>query len=880
MGAYPGLRLIHKSQIIDLQDGISGGRYLLASTFSPPKIAIDPLILKGTAGSPKYSYRLLGVTADTRSWVIPLHIKTSSESELKRAVQDIQNMLTKAGDEVNPLYAEFRTNAIIPGPPFMTYGLAGNAIYYEILSGEIIYSDNYTQANMVAYDDEIKLQLLIAPMARGPVTDTFYSNGAAFLDTIGRNTNNPRGVVILPASNIYSKNPNFFKGDGLSWVPKYTALNPTMFDSSYNTDPIFIFLGVCSLKMIPNPGAALPGGYYQNVGNGLTNKFGAQIMAKAADGGALTASDITLVQDGTPVTSPTIRAFENGWYQISASLTANGTATNNIGFVIPVGNNGRTVYIGHFQVEYQAVDKGALNVSQPFNCDIPGGTWSAATSATRRMFNAGSTGAGKLWLPKAGKYIQPGKGTIRIGWTPFYSSAELGTGGFILLNLYDTTNRIILGYDASNTRFYVQFSGVNVNSSTVTFSYGESMLFHIVWDRSGFSLYLNGSSIASTTTPPGSFLIGSDDATRIYIGSAAGATNHSAGRITAFATWLTKLTAPQIASDYVELAPLLADGQQADIFPILSFLHATTNLGSIYNTRDTATNTDAFTVFGIPGSDPAPINMITDWTHSTSLSNQAIYLSRLSTAEHVDWAKFLLFDLNVLTDTACLGDGYNSAGVSAGGNNSFSSNALGCFTPDTLQYLAGKELMAWARMQDLGTGQLDMQFQIMLTYTGSIACISDFYPLFTMSNWTGRVTLTAKLPEYQSPLVRELANSSYSQCRITIKRASTGTTGNVYMDYFRMLVEPITKITFPTLESTQYARLYLDTEKRWNFITDALDEFLSDEVTITGKDLELEPGKYNHFIHTIGNEDSNISWTINEKWSFVRFSIIPMYRLL
>jgi hypothetical protein len=330
----PIFKLTKGVRYIDLQ----AGRYRVHQGWAPPSAAILPLLAEGTSAN-RNGAALAGRRPVTRSFSLRVNVTGSTDAEIRRGVNDIDAMLALAGDDLEPLYLEFKPNSDTLEPMWGNYGVN---LCYEIVSGSVEIEKSYLTGARLANDVDVIISMTVKPYAVGKPQLLCSATGGVREDVIGSSDGSSRGLVVAeatPTGGNQFGNPVF----GYStWNGGWSA--GVNVNAAQNTDPTYILFGRSSARLTAFSGSSAT--YTQSINLGSTSTHTVSAYVKKRDGSVVTTADAKMYYAGDQTTS--VLSVGDGWYRLSASFTGIASAQN-VGISLQAA--GVELFADMFQVE-------------------------------------------------------------------------------------------------------------------------------------------------------------------------------------------------------------------------------------------------------------------------------------------------------------------------------------------------------------------------------------------------------------------------------------------------------------------------------------------------------------------------------------------------
>ncbi len=520
---------------------ISSGRYGLGNDFVPPATRWA-LNMSGSTSANRYG----GSTVVSRRAVnveigFTLYVNGISKAEVDRGVQELATLLDQAGDELEPLYLAWRSDADLPEP---ILGQFGAALRLEIVSGAVNRDSLYGLANLRGSAARLMLNLVAKPFWLGTTTTMALCDGGILSARFryygdGRS----RGIILSPAMVNKFSNPVFMQNTDPDngWTATTALLE-------INQDPRYALFGEYSAKVIAADGA---GTLTDEIDADSTAAHVLSCYAKLPDSGVISATQCQLYYDSGALTT-TYTALGDGWYRLTAAVTV-ADAAKKYGLYVA---SGYTVYADGFQLEAGAV------VTELAYGDLPGCTWggTAHASITERaagylkiygddLFNQSTSYTSAVAYP-AGV-------SIAVVWKADFSNTYASDEHFFDAGSFEAY------FKASDDKIYFTDGTNTISTAAQTFAAGDVLHLVFVAGPGSMVIYKNGASAASGSAyDPTNWYT-----TDLFVGSNTSAANLLRGILQGFTVYGTALTAAQALSIYTAAAPLIADGEMVDTIP-------------------------------------------------------------------------------------------------------------------------------------------------------------------------------------------------------------------------------------------------------------------------------------------------------------------------
>lgn len=586
-----------------------------------------------------------------RGWNFSINIgandSVSTDAETHTAISDLQYFLNMAGDKAEPLYLYYKADDTIPFEPVI--GTIGRFHRYKIMRGVVTISNTYGQAKTQKMRViGCQVRMTIEPEASGQKLLTAEASGGIYQDFIGTERLHSRGLHINEASTNLITDPTF----SAAW----TDIDG---DQNGNTNYEYILFGNRSSECIANSGTAIMHVISGNINMSNGVLYTVQFYVKRPGSQAVTSAVCSLIQVATGGAQTAITAnYEyvgNGWYLVWGTHTQTGDdATASVGINV---NNGYTVYLGAAQCEAKAY------LTPFFFGDMPDCAWSGtrnASTSTRVAADLYFDG-----IPEGNSEF-----TTVIAWRA--GRAETAYSGDFYLHMSSYN----LFYDKSETKWTFGRTGSDVVTSAAgqTWARNDLLIFHGTGTPGAFTLYKNGSSIAT-----GAGYRASGSATlNLYIGTdnvAGSATTWAEGTFVYVGVYPRALTAAQVTASYNEVYSAIYNSDNGLIqSPGLPYIWTNGTDETIDQAQD-ATRDGYALLSGIPGDLPAEVEWRVTTTRASTTAHN-LFLG-ITPVEYNDWAPvdtLKLYDDKgaASADASCSGGYYE--GVSVNSTTAWTTN--------------------------------------------------------------------------------------------------------------------------------------------------------------------------------------------------------------
>lgn len=658
MGTTPTIKLVNGTRTLNLV----GGRYRVAQDFVPPATRITTSIASG-ASSNRYGEAVVsGQRAETRQLTFSIDVYGDTEAEVRRGLSDLDAFLKWAGDENTPLYLYYKPNSDTPEP---TWGQDG-ALRYEILDGAVTISPFYGVSRLrERYVSRNPVSLTMQPYAIGLPQAAAQAKGSIHHDSVGSVDGRDRGLVVSVANTNHFTNPIF---GNAAWSTGWTAgANLT---ATENTEAAFIAFGVRSAKLQAT-------GATRTWTQSLTltaATYTLSFYARRPDGAAITSATCSPWFNGSSV-SGAYTDVGGGWYRVTYSGTGSAGAAT-YGAVLAAA---QVVYVDGFQVELSSY------ATPLAHGDMYGSAFSSTTHASTTTRTTPY-----LRVPLTGKIWNVGSGSIR-------TVVTFPTGPSSNPYLwYEAATGLRLYYDTAASRWTMTDGTNTITSGAGALTAGTSYVVHATWSSAGLAVYVNGASSASG----GSFTPSASAPTYLYIGSTSTPANHQNQVFSDFVVWGVTLTSGQVASDYANIAPLVADRQRVTSIP---YCWTKDGDNQVDNYNDSTR--DNWGLFAhIPGTATAD----TEYVMTNEATGSYIGLALWSVREFINPGRVLYFDQGVAADAGSSNGDYYRLSIGTTETNATMTSLAKPWAsdPDLYRFVEGREWYSVVRARVAGTGKL------------------------------------------------------------------------------------------------------------------------------------------------------------------------------
>lgn len=835
----PIFKLTKGVRYIDLQ----AGRYRVHQGWAPPSAAILPLLAEGTSAN-RNGAALAGRRPVTRSFSLRVNVTGSTDAEIRRGVNDIDAMLALAGDDLEPLYLEFRPNSDTPEPLWGNYGVN---LRYEIVSGSVEVEKSYLTGARLANDVDVVLSLTVKPYAVGKGQRVASAIGGVIENTYGSPDGVSRGMVVCPAAASAAlgneiTNPVF----GNSTYDTGWSVDASL-TKSRNTSAQFVLFGSASMKLVSR-GASQK--LYMAINTGDTNTHQFLAYVKRPDGAAVSSADVQLYYNAALTTTYT--NVGEGWYKLTASAAGINAATN-IGLIMPTG---RTVYVaGLMMIE--------SSVEVPFFYgDMLGCSWNSTAHASASLRTAG-----RVRLPVSDDTFEIGQWSIRAVVSPYVANTFANNMQIFSMG---ATN-IRASFVASDDTFRLTDNTTTLTSAAQTFAAGDVVVLHYTASpTNGIALYINGVSAATnaTYTPPtlGSY---------IYIGTDDTPATHFPGTFMDFAVFSDEFTATEVLADYANMAALLSDGQRVGTVPWLW----TKDGDDVVDNADDSSRDNWCVVGGVPGSAQADTLYLAgssagfyDGGPPAAYTDVYISLCDLKYGDFLPPANWLYFDKSGTVDANASGGEYLSTSVTTTEATEIASTD---FVADYFARMGGRDVFVIMRLYDEGTGAPSMYLRLypsasLTEYinTSSLQLVST-----TQNAWRLLKFGSFVMPDIRN---RDLSTASWSTPHWELRALRASGTNNLRFDYLAIVPRPLLQFSINSAGPVAIIRGANGMSgANW---TATADGDIRLQANVYGEPIDLYPDRLNLLMSFIGSgsADPTITYTL----TYYRVIVTPRYAIL
>jgi hypothetical protein len=575
--------LKHKQAELNLND--PAGRFHIARDFVPPSVSLSPDIATGSAANRMGGGTLVGMKAENRRWSFGVHITGDSEAEVRSGISLLDSFLRR-GTPSDPVYVHVRGSEDVGFEPL--WGQYGADLRYEVIYGIAGASRQYSFGFIREGElPECQVQLEIKPFALGLQQRLASALGGILEDYIGAEDGLSRGTIIPEATTNKFTNPVFGHA---TWDNGWTA---TSLIADQNTDRRFISAGKSSVRLY---NAAGPGSFTQSINVGNTNTHVLSCRAKLPDSGAISATHAEMYYNGAAQTT-TYKSEGDGWYRLAAVITGVASA-------VTAGINTKGDYVVYAD-EFQIEEKGYA--TPPCNGDMLGCAWSGtAHASTTTRTN------GRIRLDETG-LLENRQGTIRLVVRANNNSSEFSNTKYVFMANQSGSQGLHLLWSPSPTNVWQFRDGSSgAASSATSFSAGDILIFHCVYNRASKLLYINGVQDGSI----GSYNhLDYDD--YIYFGCDESLTSTSYCNFTFLeppTLYELAMSAIEIANDAANILEHVEDDRRLSPIPYLW----TKDGDDVVDNCDDSTHDNYALIAGIPGTAKAEteINAIINAAYS------------------------------------------------------------------------------------------------------------------------------------------------------------------------------------------------------------------------------------------------------------------------
>ena len=514
---------------------ISSGRYALVD-FLPPT-AVESLLLGVGSSANIVGGSLLGSKASSQTITFAVRVMGTSQAEVERGVGDVETFLSRAGDDMEPLYLDYLPNSYVPYKP--VWGQGGWK-RLEVVHGLMYRQAPYWVKDVRALAQIVTLELTIKPYALGLKQALAKGIGGVFEDYTGSSDGQYSGLYLPLAGTNLITNPVFGNPSAGDFDHDWTFVFVT---PEQNTDPEYVFWGNNSFKAVCT-GAS--GAVVMLITCANVNTHSVAIWVKKPDKSAVTAADCRGYYNAAGIASTYI-SIGDGWYIVQASF-AGIVAAHAVGLEI-LADYG-TIYVGGM-----CCQETATPITTMIHGDMLGCAWTgtAHDSTSTRT-------AAYLRLVDAQLFnTLVANGTIRV---VIKHDANHEYANNYTLFTANTPGANLSGfYIAATDQFTLNDETVSAASAVQAYEVGDIQVIHFVWTQSILQIYVNGVAGVATASYDASTWA------TLYIGSSAAGTDQCPVKFQDFTMWDRAFTAAEALADYNNLAPLVADKQRISAIP-------------------------------------------------------------------------------------------------------------------------------------------------------------------------------------------------------------------------------------------------------------------------------------------------------------------------
>lgn len=619
-----GVRLVKGARAYDLN---AADECLTRRDFVPPMTLETPLIAAGNARSDGRG-SLVSKKPSTRTWSFTVRLLGDSGAEVQARARALRGFLAQAGDEAEPLYVEMRTSTDVLAP---LWGQHGAPMCYEVVHGAVELSDDYALATRRKRAINATLQLTIQPYALGQKQRLCSATGGMLEDTVGSVDGRSRGVMIPEGTTNKMTNPVFGHS---TWNNNWTA--GSSLTAEQNTDERWLIPGTVSSAKLTSA-ASSNNTFTQSINVGNTNKHSLSCYARLRYGGVISSTQVQLYYSTAQTT--TFTALGNGWYRLTAENVTGINAGTATGVVV---KNGYSVYIVGFQIEEKTY-------ATPIGWgDMVGWAWTGTAHAST---SARTAAACKMAVDMT--TLNAAEGSVRI--VARFDVANTHANDMYLFDTRDGshTSAFFVAFESSDDKFYFLHGGTSTASAAQTFAAGTTYVIHATWNAAGAALYLNGVQVDTDS------YVANALAVQAFIGSDYSSAGQFRGAIAGCATFERALSSTEVAADYADIAPLVAEGAQVESVPWLW-----TDDGDGVLGLDTGKHPLGY-VCGVPGSVPAVSEIQGELSSNWSVI-RSIILSNYATRDWITYTD-LLFDQSGSAGAGDYGGQHSTSNVTGSG---------------------------------------------------------------------------------------------------------------------------------------------------------------------------------------------------------------------
>jgi len=641
--------------------------YRLDDIFYPPGTTFDHLIGSGVSGNRWGGGTLIDERAVLSDYPLPIQIRGTKNSEIRKAARVIESWLSQAGVTPDrPLIFEYKPDNSIPFDP--VWGQYGAANKFEIVHGQVPkVMKSWGKGTIRDRTVNYKIQLKLQPFIEGIDQLVAEAGGGIIEDTIGLPLGFSRGIQNPKAGTNRIPNPVFMFPD----TPEQGWTATSTLNDIINRDTDFVAFGNTSM-IVTGYNASIVNNRYTCTITERNGNNRLSVYVKRPDRGIVTTSDCDLIFDGV-ATTPNIVAVANGWYRVYQDFSGSGASVT-VG--IRVGYN-RRLYIDGFQVE----DSDTANTLHPTPLiwgDALGCSWAGTVNNS-----VGSRAVGDLRLT-SGDYGKPA-GSARLVLRMNYSSSDLVAAAEdrCLMSLYVGSTYQEIYYDTSAGELVFQ-TGADFMGVAFSWDYGDVLILHFTWDDTLKAIYSDGVLLASNSAYAAALFdtvgIGQD-----YLGA-----DNLETTILDMTIWDRSLSATQVLADALAMIEVAGEGDQISPIPWLW-----TKAGdSTVDNCDDSTRDNWCVVGGIPGSYPAVTTYNLTFGRVPSFYKR-MYLSNLTLDYHIDPEIYLYDERQGTVDSGSSGGEYLAASLGLSGSTWTAVDIV-----DHYQQFEGKEFYVFHRFAE------------------------------------------------------------------------------------------------------------------------------------------------------------------------------------
>lgn len=803
-----------------------GSRYKIRTDFTPPATAVTAFYAAGTNANQYQGAAKVGSKAQNVFWSFTISCRGATDNEVNRAVGDLTNFLSHAGDEATPLYFAFRGNSNIAAEP--TWGQFGVNYRYEIVHAETPeITPTYNRGIVIKDWYDVVFNVMIKPFALGKRQRLSNAAGGILQDTIATTNGRARGTSIPEATTNIFTNPIFGHGTfNNGWT------DGADIDTIELTDPDDVLFGSSSALVVAVGGTTLT--FTQSINAGKTDPQTITCYAKKRDGTAVSSADGAIYYGASQTTTYT-QVGNSEWYRLEAEVTgvASATATG-----IVLAGVGTHLIVDGFQMEDS-------DYSTPLaHGDMLGVAWSGTAHASTSVRTAA---VNVLTVPGNLR----AEWTIRAVWTADKVHSDFGANGVVFSN-----GSIELRWAQASTLWRLTDGTNNADTAADTISIGETFVFHAVGSADGLVLYINGVSAAtnSTYTPP--------TLTNLYIGCGTLTTLHLGGLFRDFAIYDVALTAAEALADYTDLTQLPADDDSVGYLP---WLWTKDGDGVVDNANDSAKDNFCI-IHGVAGDVDAVTRFVC--TTSANLSSAPVWLSKYDAPVFFSAGEVYAEHDGTADVGASSNDAYNSFTVTTSETSKTGGDIDG-----VLRYLGGRTFRLFARFYDAGS---NMQIQAGYAMDSSSTVEADYKPISATTAFNLFYTEPLQLVNVQRALLDGDAVLVTGGHYFFLNMKRTTGSAAARLDYVVTMFEPTIKIDGDTLGGA-YSSFVLDSETG-NYLYVPAGGLNFPGIITNGTNPALTPDRYNTIIYVQG--DSDAAATITYTLTYNKVQVTPRWRLL